>query len=183
MQKRGLIDKSSTDEMTIFCPPISRSFHPLCGSFGHSCGQLATLQVHSYRCWPNNSCSHHPRVGQSKQLDQQHLILITPPTKNLEIVVPIFEHSEGLFHFGPNAGLDDLWPVNLVINNFTFNQSPALTRHSGKLPVQPSVLRLNHFVHSEAEDRHDHFDDKSDINKVLWLCALKISQVLIAVVR
>ena len=123
--------------------PISRTLRSFVGLFGPSFGHLPTLQAHSSRRPLNNSFSHHPQVAQRKQRDQLRRVFDQAPIPSLAIAELALDHPEGVFHFGPNAGLDLLQLVDQGAYSFALLQSPALARHHGNLPVHPRVLRLN----------------------------------------
>ena len=123
--------------------PISRTLRPFVGRFGSSFGHLPTLQAYS-SCRPlNNSFSHHPQVAQRKQRDQLRRVFEQAPIPSLAIAELAFDHPEGVFHLGPNAGLDLLQLVDQGVYSFALLQSPAPARHHGNLPVHTGVLRLN----------------------------------------
>ena len=91
---------------------ISRTLRPLGGRFGPAFGRLPTLQAHSTRRLLNNSFSHHPQVAQRKQCCQLRRVFDQAPIPSLAIAKLAFDHPEGVFHFGPNAGLDLLQLVD-----------------------------------------------------------------------
>ena len=86
--------------------PISGTLRPFVGLFGPSLWHLPTLQAHSSRRPLNNSFSHHPQVAQRKQRDQLCRVFDQAPIPSLAIAELALDHPEGVFHFGPNAGLD-----------------------------------------------------------------------------
>ena len=122
---------------------ISRTLRPLIGRFGSSLGHLPTLQAHSSPRPLNNSFSHHPQVAQRKQRDQLSRVFDQAPIPSLAIAELALDHPEGVFHLGPNAGLELLQLVDQGVYSFALLQSPALTRHHRNLPIHPRVLRLN----------------------------------------
>ena len=129
---------------------ISRILRPLVGRFGPSLGYFPTLQAHS-SCRPlNNSFSHHPQVAQRKQCCQLRRVFDQTPIPSLAITQLAFDHPEGVFHFGLNAGLDLFQLVDQGVYSVALLQSPALTRHHGNLPVDSRVLRLNLFALGDA---------------------------------
>jgi hypothetical protein len=122
---------------------ISRTLRPFVGLFGLAFGHLPPRLAHSSRRPLINSFSHHPQVAQRKQRDQLRRVFDQAPIPSLAIAELAFDHPEGVFHLGPNAGLDLLQLVDQGVYSFALLQSPALTRHHGNLPVNPGVLRLN----------------------------------------
>ena len=125
--------------------PISRTLRPLVGLFELPFGYLPTLQAHSSRSL-NNSFSHHPQVAQRKQRDQLRRVFDQSPIPSLAVAELALDHPEGVFHLGPNAGLDLFQLVDQGVYSFVLLQSPPLARHHGNLPVNPRVLRLNLFA-------------------------------------
>ena len=123
--------------------PILRTLRPFTGVFGPSFGHLPTLQAHSFRRPLNNSFSHHPQVAQRKQCCQLRRVFDQAPIPSLAIAKLAFDHPEGVFHFGPNAGLELLQLVYQGVYSFALLKSPALARHHDNLPFNPRVLRLN----------------------------------------
>ena len=130
--------------------PISRTLRSFTDVFGPSFGHLPTLQAHSSRRPLNNSFSHHPQIAQRKQRYQLSRVFEQAPIPSLAIAELALDHPEGVFHLGPNAGLDLLQLVNQGVYSLALLQSPALTRHDGNLPVNPRVLRLNLFALGDA---------------------------------
>jgi hypothetical protein len=123
--------------------PISRSLRSLIGLFGPAFEHLPTLQAHT-SCRPlNNSLSNHPQVTQRKKCCQLRRVFDQSPIASLAIAELALDRPEGVFHFGPNAGLDLLQLVDQGVYSFTLLQSPALARHYGNWPVNTRVLRLN----------------------------------------
>ena len=98
----------------------------------------------------NNSFSHHPQVAQRKQRDQLRRVFDQAPIPSFVIAELALDHPEGVFHLGPNAGLDLFQLVDLGVYSFAFLQSSALTRHHDNLPFNPSVLLLNLFALGDA---------------------------------
>ena len=76
------------------------------------------LQAHSSRSLLNNSFSHHPQVAQRKQRDQLRRVFDKAPIPSLAIAELAFNYPEGMFHFGPNAGLDLLQLVDQGVYSF-----------------------------------------------------------------
>jgi hypothetical protein len=93
---------------------ISQNLRPLGGRFGPSFGHFPTLQAHSSRSCLNHSFSHHPQVAKRKQRDQLRRVFDQAPIPSLAIAELAFDHPEGVFHFGPSAGLDLLQLVDGV---------------------------------------------------------------------
>ena len=101
------------------------------------------MEAHSSRRTLNNSFSHHPQVAQRKQRDPLIRIFDQALIASLAIAKLALDHPEGVFHFGPNAGLDLFQLVDQGVYSFALLQSPALARHHGNLPIHPRVLLLN----------------------------------------
>ena len=92
--------------------PISRILRPLGGLLGFSFGHLSTLKAHA-SCRPmNNPFSHYPQVAQRKKCFQLGRVFDKTPKASPAIAKLAFDHPEGAFHFGPNAGLIG---INLLV--------------------------------------------------------------------
>jgi hypothetical protein len=149
------MESSSSD------PPFSCILRPFVGRFGPSPGHLPTQQAHSSRRPLNYSFSQHPKVANRKQCCQLRLVFDKATILGLAIIKLEFDQHEGVFHFGPNAGLNLLLLSDQAVYSFALLQSPALTRHHGNLPVNSRVLRFNLFTIGDGAvariSKHDIF--------------------------
>ena len=134
---------------------ISRTLRPLVGLFEPFYGHLPKLQAHS-SCWPlNNSFSHHPQVAQGKRRDQLSPVFDQAPIPILAIAKLVFNHPEGVLHFGRDAGADLFQLVDQGDYSFALLQIPALARNHGNLPVHAGALQLNHLSVGDASVARD----------------------------
>ncbi len=75
----------------------------------------------------------HPQVRERKQRDDLRRVLLESPVAHLHIPELLFEHSERVFHFGPDADLGALELVDQRIDGLVLVQGAAQTRAHGHM--------------------------------------------------
>ena len=98
-------------------------------------GLFPALQAHSSHRPLKNSFSGHPQVAQGKQCYQLRRVLGQPFVAYLGETKLALDNSEGMFHLGPDAGLELFGLVQQVSPGRVLIQCPAFARAHGYLPT------------------------------------------------
>ena len=101
-------------------------------------GLFSALQAHSSHKPLKNSFSGHPQVAQGKQCYQLLRALGQPFVAYLGETKLALDNSEGMFHLGPDVGLELFCLVQQVTPGRVLIRCPAFARAHGHLPTHTS---------------------------------------------